>query len=332
MSITPEFNKIAYFKSLRGVKLPDGAVRVLAILFSYSDPDGGGIRPGVTRLAGDCCMDERSVRRHLTLLADRGFIRQESRGGRSGDGRTRASTYRLCVPDSTGQDSPVDNASTGQRLPVDNDSQPDNSAPQPDNSASQPDNSAVSTGQHCPPTKVLPSSLSPSPLPPRGSAQPPAEVPYLESPFPPPLFCPKHPNGGVPCGACADLRRIGEAWKHTRAGKEWWLSEQLNKPGGADVTALGWYIKGRDLENRRNGFSELENVPEAKEIAATKVIDVVEPKRHVQLISESTGTGFLVARAAEKRETAAEAKARQDREVARQTNGLKELGLLEETA
>lgn len=160
-------------------------------------------------------------------------------------------------------------------------------------------------------------------------APPPAEISYLDSLVPPPMFCPKHPNGGIPCGACIDLKRIGEAWKDTPNGQQWWLRTQLNKPSGADLKRLGWQITGRDREDRRNGlFPELERPPEAKEIEATNVIDVIEPER----TSQGTGRGTLKARTAKKRETAAEAKARQDREVARQTNGLKERGLLEETA
>jgi Helix-turn-helix domain len=149
-----EFNKIGYLKCARGMNL-QAAGFVLAVLYSYSDPDGGNIRPGIKRLAADCCMDESSIRRHLKVLADRGLIRQESRGGRSGDGRTRASTYRLCVPGSTGHGCPVENVSTGHDCPVDNGSQPLNSG-------SQPLNSGVSTAQQCPPTQVLPSNKPPS--------------------------------------------------------------------------------------------------------------------------------------------------------------------------
>jgi Helix-turn-helix domain len=98
--VTPAMNKIGYFKSLRGVKLPAGAIHVLTILYSYSDPDGGSIHPGVTRLAGDCDMGESTVKRHLKLLRHEGFLVLDSRGGRSGDGRTRASTYRLAIPNS----------------------------------------------------------------------------------------------------------------------------------------------------------------------------------------------------------------------------------------
>jgi hypothetical protein len=163
-------------------------------------------------------------------------------------------------------------------------------------------------------------------------ASPPA---YIDSLVPPPMFCPEHPNGGVKCMACMDLKRIGEAWKDTPKGQQWWLRTQLNKPSGADVKRLGWEIQGRDREDRRNRlFPELERLPEAQiAIEATKVIDAIEPEQHVHLTGNGIGRGDLVARAAKKRETAAEAKARQDREVARQTNGLeKQFGPMEQTA
>lgn len=108
------FNKIAYFECLRGVDFGRnvGALHVLAVLYSYSDAYGGSIRPGVNRLAADCCMAESTVRAHLKLLTERGFIRREYRGGRSGGGRTRASGYRLAIPSTAEPPAPVERFST----------------------------------------------------------------------------------------------------------------------------------------------------------------------------------------------------------------------------
>lgn len=155
------FNKIAYFKSLRGAKLPDGAVRVLAILYSYSDAGGGSIRPGIKRLAEDCCMGESTVSRHLALLRACGFLEQEYRGGRRGDGQPRASGYRLAIP-STAHQREVDNASTAQQREVDKHSQPLDSESQPLDLKSQPLDSEASTSHQRDPIKVTRSRQLPT--------------------------------------------------------------------------------------------------------------------------------------------------------------------------
>jgi hypothetical protein len=66
------------------------------------------------------------------------------------------------------------------------------------------------------------------------------EVAYLSWLVPPPLFCPEHPNGGIPCGACGDLKRIGKRWERSPAGRAWRQREE-----GADQKAVGWAELGR---------------------------------------------------------------------------------------
>jgi hypothetical protein len=105
------FNKIAYLECVRGAKIPAGAVQVLVVLYTYSDATGGNIHPGIKRLAGDCRMGESTVSAQLKLLTDRGFIREECRGGRSWDGRKWASVYQLCIPGSPSDNLEVDGVS-----------------------------------------------------------------------------------------------------------------------------------------------------------------------------------------------------------------------------
>jgi Helix-turn-helix domain len=165
------FNKIGYFKCLRGMKLKAGAIQVLTILYSYSDQYGGNIHPGVSRLAGDCCMGESTVREHLKLLIDCGLIREEERGGRNWAGRAWASTYRLCVPGSTAEDLDVDD-STAEDLAVDNDSTAEDLAvdndPQPPDLATQPPDLGHSTAENSAPIKSLSRYLSSREKPSRG--------------------------------------------------------------------------------------------------------------------------------------------------------------------
>lgn len=161
------FNKIAYFTCLRGVKLPDGAARVLVALYTYADANGMNARPGADRLATDCCMGESTVRRHLKALVSKGFIHEDRRGGRSGDGSPRASTFRLTNP-STAHFGAVDTDCqplTSERL---TDSQPLTSEP-------QPLTSDASTAQNWIGTKSRTSQLPPS-------QEPPTPVAYETSP------------------------------------------------------------------------------------------------------------------------------------------------------
>jgi Helix-turn-helix domain len=216
-----EFNKIGYLKCARGMKLK-AAGFVLAVLYSYSDPDGGNIRPGIKRLAADCCMSESTVSAHLKLLIDLGLIREEDRGGSSWNGRTWASTYRLCVPHSTSENSGVDKAhSTSENLEVDNHSTSEIPVLNLQNFVTQPPEFRPSTSEISEPTKVLPSSL------PRGAG----EVAHHNAAriTPPSGFCPDHPHGEDPdCRRCWDRGKYRREWTHTPEGKAWLLREETD--------------------------------------------------------------------------------------------------------
>lgn len=87
----------------RRVRYTAPRVRPVAGTTPHPDAEGGNIRPGIKRLAQDCRMADSTVKRHLNLLRDRGFVVREDRGGRNGDGSTRASRYRLSIPSSKSQ-------------------------------------------------------------------------------------------------------------------------------------------------------------------------------------------------------------------------------------
>lgn len=67
------------------------------MLATYADRDGDNAHPGVDRLAADCECDERTVRRHLTRLADLGLIERTFEGSSAGR-RRLADCYRLTMP------------------------------------------------------------------------------------------------------------------------------------------------------------------------------------------------------------------------------------------
>jgi len=229
-----DFNKIAYFKFLRGVKLPGGAAQVLMILYSYSDPSGGSIRPGVKRLAGDCCMGQSTVKEHLKLLRNEGLIVRESDGGRSGDGRSWADTYRLAIPTSTAENSDHEDVSTSDNLDHENDSHG------PDLASHGPD-LPLSWSENLDPIKYLSSHL-PSRRE-RGAVQDPRPVATVpdrgdalslqngshndghDHDPEPPEFCPAHmPHGtSTPCRGCKTARINHERWKDRQAAR--WIAE-----------------------------------------------------------------------------------------------------------
>lgn len=257
--MSDDFNKIAYFKCLRGVKIDRGALHVLVALYTYADADGGNARPGAKRLAEDCLMGESTVRNHLKLLADLGFIRQERRGGRSGDKQVWASTYRLCIPESssvsTSQDSEVEIRSTSENSAVEAKSQPLSFE-------SQPLSSQRSTSEFSEGTKSLPTQLPPSQW---GGDSETASNPALGDITPPPLYCRIHDPDGPdgPCGPCGDRRRANDRWLTTPKGLEY-LKRQTTVQGAAkqlgkgDIRDAAVAVKtGRTIEQQRAGVAEL---------------------------------------------------------------------------
>lgn len=166
-------NKIAYLKCVRGAKLTSGAIHVLTVLFTYSGPDGGNIRPGITRLAGDCGMGVSTVKGHLKVLTQEGFIARESRGGRRGDDRTDASVYRLALPANFSKSENLDFESVPES--------PDLGSQSPDLDSQSPDLRA-SKSRFSDPIKVLPSNKASRDVTPgEGAREAHARVPVANS-------------------------------------------------------------------------------------------------------------------------------------------------------
>ena len=93
------FSKLDYLEGLRGADLTSSEFRVLVVIVGYANSaDGKNAHPGVERLAGDCGMTERSVKRCLKALTGKGWVRQGVRGGRDGSGQSWASSYELSTP------------------------------------------------------------------------------------------------------------------------------------------------------------------------------------------------------------------------------------------
>lgn len=120
---------------------------VLLALETFADyPEGTNARPGVARLAGMCCLDERTARFALKAGQDLKLIEQTRRANPK---RGLAAIYRLLPqPDSTGSGDPVEEISTGSGDPLDT---PFNRI----EAAFLPDRNAASTGSTDPPTNPL---------------------------------------------------------------------------------------------------------------------------------------------------------------------------------
>lgn len=84
-------------KRLRGADLTHGQFRVAVMLSTYTSKDGSSAYPGARRLAEDCAMTERGVRKLLGELEVKGWIRQDFKGGNLAEYR-RASEYTITVP------------------------------------------------------------------------------------------------------------------------------------------------------------------------------------------------------------------------------------------
>jgi DNA-binding MarR family transcriptional regulator len=70
---------------------------VALMLAVYADRDGGNIHPGVDRLAAHLECHERTVRRHLSRLAELGLIEKTFSGSSAGR-RRLANCWALTLP------------------------------------------------------------------------------------------------------------------------------------------------------------------------------------------------------------------------------------------
>jgi hypothetical protein len=108
------FDKHEWVKAVRGADISSSEYRVLLNVYSYTNGAGERAYPSVARLAQDCRLSESSVKNSLRALEKMAWLRKVKRGGRSGNGTTRATEYALAYPISTGNELPVQTLSTGK--------------------------------------------------------------------------------------------------------------------------------------------------------------------------------------------------------------------------
>lgn len=265
------FNKIAYFECLRGIQLDKGALRVLVDLFTYSDADGGNIYPGIERLAEDCCMGESTVSAHLKLLTERGFIRQEYRGGRKGKPRNYASRYRLCMPPTTSEKSEVVSESTTSeksevvgRPPLKSQKTTSEKS-EPTKPYTKPSSNQVMGGTREAPAVSAEIVRIADSIPAKQSDDPPRVlVDFLFDPNPPPGHCPRHPGGiggnGTPCKACGLAMEMLTDWY------------RANKPSAIDLKIERLHR----IKDRLNNGSGLDNAESEHDAIAVEVAVIAE--------------------------------------------------------
>lgn len=89
--------RFPWTRAFRGSKIPMNAKAVGLVVASYGNADGSSNHPGLTRLARDFDVDEKTIRRHLETLERAGWMRR-THAGRAGLTRKDADDYQLTVP------------------------------------------------------------------------------------------------------------------------------------------------------------------------------------------------------------------------------------------
>jgi DNA-binding transcriptional ArsR family regulator len=89
--------RFVWERALRSSRLASRTRLVAYAVATYANADGTRARPGVAELAGACALPKSTVRQHLGVLRDSGFVVRVSKGSASGR-RAKADEYRLTVP------------------------------------------------------------------------------------------------------------------------------------------------------------------------------------------------------------------------------------------
>src|SRR3954447_477314 len=98
-SSAQRMNRFDWERSIQRLRLGMATKAVALMLAVYANgDDGGNSHPGVDRLAADLECHERTVRRHLTRLAELGLIEKTFSGSSAGR-RRRADCWALTLPD-----------------------------------------------------------------------------------------------------------------------------------------------------------------------------------------------------------------------------------------
>jgi len=86
-----EFSKLSWQRALNGHRLSPAQYRVLLTLFSFTDGNGAGARPGWPLLTAATALDQRTVKRAVKDLVEAGYLVRTGAGG----GRGRAASFAL---------------------------------------------------------------------------------------------------------------------------------------------------------------------------------------------------------------------------------------------
>jgi hypothetical protein len=94
----PSVSRFEWERIIRQLSLPPMTKLIAMTLATYcTGATGQSMYPGEERLAADCCVSVRTVRRHLADLRDTGLIVRTARGRANQYGRT-ADTHVLALP------------------------------------------------------------------------------------------------------------------------------------------------------------------------------------------------------------------------------------------
>lgn len=118
----PTLTKLDYQKRLRGAGLNPTEYMVLNMMLCYANADLTNARPGHMRLAEDTGLDERTVRRVVARLTEKGYLVLSLQGGNL-IGRGMANVYMLTLPSHLrvihkgGSSAPLDDEEGGRQRP-----------------------------------------------------------------------------------------------------------------------------------------------------------------------------------------------------------------------
>jgi hypothetical protein len=173
-----QFDRFAWHRQFCGVNMPGAAARVAMALFDRVNR-AGQCWPGIDTLAADTCLSRDSVRIGINWLEHNGFAERGDRGGRSWDGQTRSTRYRLTfrtlsIPTGVGIDSALNPEKTPPQSRKNAASIPNPQAPnRPENRTEN--NKTVGKGRAK--ATYLPDDWSPAP---EVVAQMRAELPHID--------------------------------------------------------------------------------------------------------------------------------------------------------
>ncbi|MEV6660627.1 hypothetical protein [Nocardia fluminea] len=223
-------DKFAWMEALRGADLTHAEYRVAANLWTYARADLTNARPGPVTLREAARVNEKTLKKALSALVAKGWIRITEQGGSEPGGTRRATVYALTFP-TGGSEYPGSNTETGgseypgSAVPTGGSEFHDRgySVPRPgvvstaDRGYSLPPHQGSDqgrTGEDHSPGRVGDESAA-SPVA-AADIQTPPNQPQPTEPAPPTTpasrYCPRHPQGTPDrCTPCREHREAFEA-------------------------------------------------------------------------------------------------------------------------